>query len=522
MEPVQSHPGAGVDDTATRRRVLAGAGTAMGAAAAFALERPTGAAAQTTDPYALKANLPINVKSAEYNGGAKGDGVTNDSGAFAAALAAVPTAGGSIEVPPGTYVLSQQLNLDGRRSITIFGSGSPSNGFGTGTVLVYTATGTTPFVSAKQAQGIHFEHLDLRYNSPSFTGHLVDLRNTSGSPANDTHDITFTKCNVGANPGTGLNSAKSLVRCNNSHGLAFEDTWLFGAINLIWGRETATSYVNALLFSGGGMINSTDAHILNGGEAWTFVGTRFEARADNRAGIYRHGAGLVSRGFTFVGCWVGDVLVGGGNHIRWSGDALAILGGRWGHETAGGTYVQLDESNCKGIQIVGTEFIGGDAVLDFTTTTGHQGIVVQPAALESYGASTPVLTVGTAPPTTSLVRNPATGYWNSMFVDGNVVIPGDGAFVSRGQTALANAVLAVRASGAGDVADRFVLRADGSIARGTGAAAPNVEDLLGSGSPEGVRAAAVGSTYRRIDGAGGSTFYVKEGGGTGSTGWVAK
>lgn len=43
----------------------------------------------------------------------------------------------------------------------------------------------------------------------------------------------------------------------------------------------------------------------------------------------------------------------------------------------------------------------------------------------------------------------------------------------------------------------------------------------GSGSPEGVVPASVGSLYTRTDGGAGSTLYVKESG-TGSTGWVAK
>lgn len=48
-----------------------------------------------------------------------------------------------------------------------------------------------------------------------------------------------------------------------------------------------------------------------------------------------------------------------------------------------------------------------------------------------------------------------------------------------------------------------------------------VFDSAGTGSPEGVVVAGVGSTYRRTDGVAGSTFYVKEAG-TGNTGWVAK
>lgn len=43
----------------------------------------------------------------------------------------------------------------------------------------------------------------------------------------------------------------------------------------------------------------------------------------------------------------------------------------------------------------------------------------------------------------------------------------------------------------------------------------------GAGSPEGVLSARVGSTYHRIDGGAGTSFYVKESG-SGSTGWVGK
>lgn len=49
----------------------------------------------------------------------------------------------------------------------------------------------------------------------------------------------------------------------------------------------------------------------------------------------------------------------------------------------------------------------------------------------------------------------------------------------------------------------------------------SVIDLAGTGSPEGVVVAAIGSTYRRKDGGAGTAFYVKESG-TGNTGWVAK
>jgi len=62
----------------------------------------------------------------------------------------------------------------------------------------------------------------------------------------------------------------------------------------------------------------------------------------------------------------------------------------------------------------------------------------------------------------------------------------------------------------------FVL--EGSIVRSV---ASNVIDAVGTGSPEGVLTAGIGSVYRRTDGGSGTSFYIKESG-TGNTGWVAK
>jgi hypothetical protein len=60
---------------------------------------------------------------------------------------------------------------------------------------------------------------------------------------------------------------------------------------------------------------------------------------------------------------------------------------------------------------------------------------------------------------------------------------------------------------------------DGVLNFGNGTSFPI--DTRGAGSPEGVVAARIGSTYRRTDGGAGTTFYVKESG-LGNTGWVEK
>lgn len=48
----------------------------------------------------------------------------------------------------------------------------------------------------------------------------------------------------------------------------------------------------------------------------------------------------------------------------------------------------------------------------------------------------------------------------------------------------------------------------------------SISDFTGYGSPEGVIAASVGATYRRIDGGAGTSYYIKSSG-SGNTGWTA-
>lgn len=73
--------------------------------------------------------------------------------------------------------------------------------------------------------------------------------------------------------------------------------------------------------------------------------------------------------------------------------------------------------------------------------------------------------------------------------------------------------------------DLRILNADGQalltvFANGSGVMDQNnVARISGTGDPNGSEAAVVGSTYSRIDGAPGETFYIKQTG-TGNTGWV--
>jgi hypothetical protein len=70
--------------------------------------------------YSMITGAPVNVKDF----GAKGDGATNDAGAFSAAIAAVATTGQAIYVPAGTYVIGSVLSTTGH--LNMFGDGEKS------------------------------------------------------------------------------------------------------------------------------------------------------------------------------------------------------------------------------------------------------------------------------------------------------------------------------------------------------------------------------------------------------------
>ncbi len=91
------------------------------------------------------ATGPFNVRTL----GAMGDGVTDDTAAFNAAITAVPPSGGEIYVPAGRYKLTNTLTItgksiafrgEGQRNSTLVWSGAPTWAPG----ILFSGTGLTP------------------------------------------------------------------------------------------------------------------------------------------------------------------------------------------------------------------------------------------------------------------------------------------------------------------------------------------------------------------------------------------
>lgn len=114
----------------------------------------------------------INVKAAPYN--AVGDGVTDDTAALTAALAAVPANGGTVYLPAGDYLITSQLKA------TVTGTEIVGGGWGSrirfdGNVV------TSGAIAAAGNIRLHIRDLRISQTNASHLGTALDLSQCNGS-----------------------------------------------------------------------------------------------------------------------------------------------------------------------------------------------------------------------------------------------------------------------------------------------------------------------------------------------------
>lgn len=112
----------------------------------------------------------INVKSH----GAVGDGFTNDSAAVVTSVSALPTGGGVIYFPPGTYLLNSAVAINVKSGVTFRGAGQ------TATTISTTTDGLAIFqpLGRSRATDVAWEDMTLRHDAAT-PGHLISLDGVS-------------------------------------------------------------------------------------------------------------------------------------------------------------------------------------------------------------------------------------------------------------------------------------------------------------------------------------------------------
>lgn len=311
--------------------------------------------------------------------GARGDGVTNDTAAFQAAIVAnrgtsysiLDTIGGSIitaydngliDVPPGTYILSYDtFNITQDMALGFVGCGSRhQSNFHIGkTVLNFTGTssGYAIKIYGNGGRGISFFDLDIVYTGNTFTGDLIDTMDAPG--------LNLTDCYVGTagtTGGTRFQTANSLIRSTYDEFIVCTRSVFNGAVSAWWSDDVRIEHSNTF---GGSNTTFEDCVFYDfTGDMLKHSGARTRASVDLISCTYNPISMVCSRAINFVNV-----------------DGLNLVGGHFTPSTSfGTTNGWIRALNCSGT-INGMSFgdlstagiIGGQFTLssnNFFTTNG--------------------------------------------------------------------------------------------------------------------------------------------------------
>lgn len=195
---------------------------------------------------------------------AQGDGVTDCTAAFLAAIAAVRGSetnisdglGGAVDAAPagvvsfgeGTYLIDPDtLLITDCLGLTIKGQGSrrTNNAIRSRTTLLFTGVSSGYGIKAygNGARGLTIEDLDLCYDSSDFTGDVLDHVSAPGMTLNRVFVGTY-----GITALTRLQTARSCLRVTYGEFLHCNDCVFDGAVDLVWLDDART--IDANTFGG--------------------------------------------------------------------------------------------------------------------------------------------------------------------------------------------------------------------------------------------------------------------------------
>lgn len=439
----------------------------------------------------------VNVK--DY--GAVGDGVTDDTAAFNSARSALPSTGGVVYAPTpsvsykitaslATYIANQQFRGDGMRATKIAYSG-------TGYCFTF---GSTSSSSLSYGCGIRDAAIVMSDNA----GDGIRLAGTSGASVERIY-------------------IEGVVTTNASTGIYVDGATasnIFTRLDTIICNHIKTSHLWSS--SGAGQVTSVNAVQCTGFADLAAGSIGLDVRST-------HGDGSIWIGGNFEDCVQG---------IKLNATGLAFIGVRFENNT---TDLRL-ESSTRDLTFIGSNHLAvisdaaGHASNRFISNTSVSGTPLQETlggifssgnlVLEKAAASTRYLLAGTvAAPTGDTSTGRLVAQWGngSGAGGGSIILYGSShatkpGYVVAGLGSGSARQFEVSDTGLDDGATLFAIDANGRI-KTIDAVAVTVG--AGTGSPEGVLTAPVGSTYHRTDGGAVTSFYVKESG-AGNTGWVAK
>ncbi len=359
--------------------------------------------------------------------GATGDGVTDDTQAIQQALATLPTHGGTLLFPKGTYLVSSTLDFTNKLSRKLLGVGaSRANNDVQSVDLVYTAS-TGSLINADGTRGLEIGGINLAYSHASYTGTLININQTSGST-----NAAWIYLHDGRIGGlsTSSGTAAALIALDLCYDVTIERNSLLNAVIAIKGSTVSVVNANAITIKDNLFLQSTSgtAHIQAGGAAWNILHNTFEPVTSAVAGTFDT-TSVGVRGLTYHGNWHGDA--------------------------SSGTWVQVTGGALNGASFMGNE-MQGTGTSQCLSLGASVGVSIQGNMLECAGNSidlgtSTAVTVLANKKTNTMVTNLATNGGRSIIDDATRIYFSSGALdtdhAGSGQTA---ASIRARNPGAGN------------------------------------------------------------------------
>lgn len=401
----------------------------------------------------------VNVKDPAY--GAVGDGVTDDTAAIQAAIDALPSTGGTVFFPVGTYKVTARLLIQTKTGVRLLGAskdGCQINKVFAGTSLINFLTSNAWEVSNLFLQGT----LDS-----SGTGDLLHIEGSSHGR------LVF--CKVFNARGYGIRIEQG-TSASGAYYNTVQDNWFFNngagrttaGANIYCGTESSETKVI------GGECQSSPGTgwLIEGGNGHAGIGASFEGNTVN--GVKVGTASVACEVFLFGCRYEGGGVMQYGVHVLNANTTAMVWGGNFAGNTGADIY---DPDSARVSHMVSS---------GSNSTNPVSGLKVQ-GVTHYFGGSGGAQLVNSS------------GTWR---------------FKGPSTTGIQSAANSVELKPANDIVEHTGTQVLWTQVSG-------LKWMVGSGSPEGVVAAAPGSLYSNISGGAGTTFYAKESG-TGNTGWVAK
>lgn len=323
-----------------------------------------------------KGNAVYNVCHPDFgSGGAKGDGVTDDTAAIQAAIEAAQESGkgGVVFFPAGTYVCASSLDLVNANSVRLEGVSAPY-GIGipsTGASLLFTQSGSGNLIDARSSYGLHFKNLRIAYNHASFTGTILNL---DGSAGYDTSYALVERCEFEGASSVIANAA-ACVSLSQAIICTVRDCLFTYAEGGILGKRVA-GYSNAIQVISCTFHQLGSWGIKNAAEAWLIQGCTFEPAIDGGALGYTEDLTFTAFGpVVFDTCWFGDASAAERPWILYRGNNLVVRGCMIATAGTGMEMIRLDSTDgamenilieSSTFEVGGLKTVGANSIFSLT------------------------------------------------------------------------------------------------------------------------------------------------------------